>query len=326
MRITPADAAVARLSRKQHGAWSRRQALGAGCSAKMISSRVASGEWIRLDNGVYAHLAAPATWERSLLAAVLAEHWAVVSHRSAAALHQLAGFRPGRPEITIRPGANARGRLALAHRGVDVRTTTVRGIPVVTVPQTFVDLAQVSGAARLQRALSERAEHDPRVLEAVRERYCLLAPRGGRNLRRLRAVLERFGSGELPERSALEAVLADVLECRGVPAVEWEAPFPGRASGPQRVDALVREWALVIEADGRAWHTRLEDFERDRRRDAEAAAAGYQTLRFTWHQLRVETSWVRRIVRQTGALRVPSQVGGTSAPRQAPGAPNLAAA
>ena len=44
-------------------------------------------------------------------------------------------------------------------------------------------------------------------------------------------------------------------------------------------------WALVIEADGRAWHTRVEDFERDRRRDAEAAAAGYLTLRFTHHQL-----------------------------------------
>jgi hypothetical protein len=272
-------------------------------TSKVVQGRVRTGQWIVLDNGVYGHVSAPATWERSVMAAILAEPWAVASHRSAAVLHHLVGVRPGRPEITVRPGANARGRLAIVHRGVDVRSTAIRGIPTVTVEQTFVDLAQVVSETRLRLALAARAEAAPAVLDAVRDRYCQLMPKGGRNLRKLRSVLTRFGAGELPERSALETRLAAVLDLPTIPPIEWEAAFPGRRPGLQRVDGVIPEWSLVLEGDGRAWHTRIEDFETDRRRDAEAAAAGFVTLRFTWHQLVADRRWVQQIVLQTGAQR-----------------------
>ena len=119
-----------RLARSQHGAWSRRQAFDAGASESLIDRRLRSGAWLRLDAGVYGSPAAPPTWHRSVIAAVLAEPWAVASHRSAAVLHGLEGFRPGRPEVTILPGANARGRLAIAHRGVDTRASRGRRDPV----------------------------------------------------------------------------------------------------------------------------------------------------------------------------------------------------
>lgn len=237
------------------------------------------------------------------MAAILAEPWAVASHRTAAVLHHLEGFRQGRPEITIRPGANARGRLSRAHRGVDVRTTHIDDIPVVTLPQVFVDLAQVVGEPRLRKALAEKAGTTPTVLDAVRDRYCALAPRGGRDLRPLRAVLERFGAGDLPTESELEHALRLVLHDPRIPPIRWQAPFPGRVPGSQRVDGLIECWSLVVEADGRAWHTRVDDFERDRRRDAEAAAAGLQTLRFTWHQTTREPTWVRTTVLAVGAHR-----------------------
>jgi hypothetical protein len=269
----------------------------------MIRAREQSGEWVRLDHAVYGHVSVPPTWERSLMAAVLAEPWARVSHRASAALHELTGYRRGRPEVTIRPGANARGSLAIAHRGVDVRSTTIRGIPVVTVAQTFIDLAQISSSEKVGTALSDRAEDDPKLLDTVRDRYCALAPKGGRDLRTLKQILDRFGAGPSIQRSALEVELARVLAGRGMPEALWEAPFPGRSTGPQRVDALLPVWQLIVEADGRTWHARLEDFERDRRRDAEAAAAGYLTLRFTHHQLVHEPRWVARILLSTGATR-----------------------
>lgn len=306
----PADLAVARLSRKQHGAWSRTQALSRGMTARMVHVRIARGEWVPLDNGVYGHVAAPATWERSVMAAVLAEPWAAASHRSSAALHLLTGFRRGRPEITVLPAASARGRLAIAHRGVDVRTTTVRGIPTVTVAQTFVDLVQVASLRKVRTALSDRADTDAKLLDALRDRYCELAPRGGRDLRPLRTLLSEFGAGSIPTTNALERKLITVLAAPGIPEPRREAPFPGRCAGAQRVDALIEEWRLVIEADGRAWHTRSADFERDRRRDAEAAAAGYLTLRFTHHQLTHEARWVGRIILSTGARRARPEVGG----------------
>ena len=60
---------------------------------------------------------------------------------------------------------------------------------------------------------------------------------------------------------------------------------------------------MILEGDGRAWHTRADDFERDRRRDAEAAAAGLLTLRFTCYQLAHEPDWVRHVVLSVGAHR-----------------------
>jgi very-short-patch-repair endonuclease len=269
----------------------------------MLRTRLATGIWVPLDTAVFAHIAGRPTWERSVAAAILAEPWAVASHRTAAVLHKLEGFRQGRPEITIPPGANARGRLSLSRRGVDVPATRIDDIAVVTLPQAFIDLAQVIGEPKLRQALGEKAAATPTVLDAVRDRYCELAPRGGRDLRPLRAVLERFGAGDLPTESELERVLRLVLTDPRIPPIRWQAPFPGRAAGGRRVDGLIECWSLVIEGDGRAWHTRVDDFESDRRRDAEAAAAGLQTLRFTWHQVKQEPAWVRGTVLAVGAHR-----------------------
>jgi len=152
-------------------------------------------------------------------------------------------------------------------------------------------------------ALSAAADRNAVTLDAVRDRYCELAPRGGRNLRTLKAVLLRFGAGDLPTESVLERRMREVLTGPWIPEIHWQAPFPGRRGGARRVDGLIPSWSVVLEGDGRAWHTRLEDFERDRRRDAEAAAAGLVTLRFTWHQLTEEPEWVRSVVRSTGEHR-----------------------
>ncbi len=206
-------------------------------------------------------------------------------------LHSLAGFRAGKPEVTIRPDANGRGRIARKHRGVDVATTTLAGIPTVTLAQVFLDLVQVVPARRVKTALADRADLQPSVLAAVGDRFAVMYPRGGRDLRPMKAILTALGAGPLPSETELERRLRLLVERPEVPTVRWQAPFPGRDPGRQRVDGLIDAWGVVLEGDGRAWHTRIEDFERDRRRDAEAAAAGYQTLRYTWHQITEEPRW-----------------------------------
>lgn len=58
-------------------------------------------------------------------------------------------------------------------------------------------------------------------------------------------------------------------------------------------------WArLILEADGRRWHTRLEDFDRDRQRDIEASLLGWTVLRFVWADLIERPAWVCDVVRQ----------------------------
>ncbi|MGD2102656.1 MAG: DUF559 domain-containing protein, partial [Acidimicrobiia bacterium] len=44
----------------------------------------------------------------------------------------------------------------------------------------------------------------------------------------------------------------------------------------------------ILEGDGRNWHMKQTDFERDRRRDNELAAKGYLVLRFTYKMLKTD--------------------------------------
>ena len=55
--------------------------------------------------------------------------------------------------------------------------------------------------------------------------------------------------------------------------------------GRYRVDFLWRAAGLAVETDGRAAHDRARARERDARRDAWLAQAGFEVQRFTWPQV-----------------------------------------
>jgi very-short-patch-repair endonuclease len=74
------------------------------------------------------------------------------------------------------------------------------------------------------------------------------------------------------------------------------------------VDACIPAWGLVLEADGRRWHARVEDFDRDRWRDNQAAALGLRVMRFTH---------VHLVHRQLEVIRLIVDAGRTAAPRAA---------
>jgi hypothetical protein len=298
------DRLIASLARRQHGAFGRAQAMAAGATTSLIHRRTLAGTWLLLDTAVYGLPGNPPTWQRSLKVAELGHPFAAISHRAAAALHGFDGFRRGRPEITVPPGAHARGKTARVHRGIDVRCTEVDRITVVTRAQAIIDISQVCNPIKVARALEQLAGQEPATLDAVRDRYAALAPKGGRDLRPLRALLERYGDGFVPLTSELERVMRDVFEQTDVPDILWQQPFPWRPNDPERVDGLIPEWHVILEGDGRAWHTRAADFERDRRRDAEALANGHLPLRFTWHQLTAEPAWCVDMLRRIGAGRL----------------------
>ena len=51
------------------------------------------------------------------------------------------------------------------------------------------------------------------------------------------------------------------------------------------VDFLWRDERLVVEIDGRAFHSSDRTFESDRRRDAVLIGAGLRVMRVTWRQI-----------------------------------------
>ena len=86
-----------------------------------------------------------------------------------------------------------------------------------------------------------------------------------------------MGSADDGARAPVPAFLA----VPGMPEFGYEFELPWWPAGQGRVDAYSAEHRLIVEADGRGWHTRERDFVKDRRRDNLATANGHATLRFT---------------------------------------------
>jgi len=69
-----------------------------------------------------------------------------------------------------------------------------------------------------------------------------------------------------------------------------------KIAGVGSVDLLVGE-RLVVETDGREWHTKTEAYLEDRRRDLELAALGYAVLRLSYLQVMEQWETVIAVIR-----------------------------
>ena len=297
MSRTQGDRAVERLARRQHGVFTRAQIIDAGLTDRVIARRLANGTWVKLSAGVYASAAAPPTWRRQVKAAQLGLANSVVSHRAAAALHGIAGCREGAIDLTVPTSGPSRSSFAVVHRRSRTPTTTIDGIRVTTLPRTVVDLAAQLPVSRLAAVFDDLVVARRLRVDDVRAEYEALTATRCRGIGAVRWLLDDRVDGRLPAANELERALRRVLEDPSFPPVEHQAALPWRASAPQRVDALVPAWRRIVEADGRRWHTREADFERDRARDHEAQRHGYEVTRFTYRQLVGAPDYARAVLR-----------------------------
>jgi very-short-patch-repair endonuclease len=298
-------------ARRQHGAFNREQARVAGFTPRMIENRLASGRWVALDRGVYAMASHPFTWERQAMAATLTTRGAVLSGRSAAALHGFDGFRRAGLEITVPKGRSGRTRLAHVRHSNRTQATRVNGIPCLTAAHTILSLGGRVRPDSLDRALDHALGRRLVTLEEVQDRFVAWARDRQPGVADLRRLLNERGPGARPPSTELERRLRVFLEAPGIPAFQYEFELPWWSNGEGRVDAYSSQFSLIVEADGRDWHTRDHDFVKDRRRDNVATAHGHATLRFSWVDLVHYPDDNRLLLEQTLATRsrsTPSQV------------------
>lgn len=297
MTAREVDAAVAALASRQHTAFTRGQALAVGATGSLVQRRLAAGAWIGEAHGVYGLPGAVQTWERRLMIAHLdLGPDSVASHRSAAALHRFPSARQGTPELTVPPGGKRSGRWRVHEAPVDGRDRTrVEAIPVTNVTRTTLDLAGVLPRAGLEAVVDGLLAEGRLHLGPFMEQAVLHRRRGRPGSAALGTILDERGPGYVPPASELEALLFAVLRAGGLPDPVRQHPLPSlHHSG--RVDAAYPLARLIIEVDGRRWHTRVGDFERDRRRDIEAGLLGWRVVRFTWGDLVRHPAWVCQVV------------------------------
>jgi predicted transcriptional regulator of viral defense system len=277
--------AIAEVAARQHTVLGLTDLRGAGLSDHVIHKRVGVGQLHRVHQGVYS-LVPPQllTLRGRFMAAVLAcGPGAVLSHRSAAALHGLRATSRARIEVTV-PGRNRR-----RHDGVQVHrsttltvadVTTVDGIPVTTIARTVADLTDVLPERAVERVLEQGAVMevlDGRALEDQVTRH-----RRGACLRQL---LER-GRIDAPTESDLEERFLLLCRAGGFPEPQRQVYLDPDDGGPMvRADFLWREQRLIIETDSARFHGTRSSFESDRRRDQRLILAGWRVIRITWRQI-----------------------------------------
>lgn len=301
-RVT--DAIIDDLARRQYGVVHRRQLLTAGVGPRAIKGRIDSGRLIPLGNGVLAVRGHPPTPFRQYKAAELAIPGAAIFALAAGWLHVLGATRSAAPEIAVHPSAGHRCSFARVHRRTDIQTTSVAGIRVTTVPQTLVDLTGRFRSTKLEDVWTSALIRGRVTLEHLAERVEAAEAQHLAHRGMARAMIDALVVGDTAADSELEMLLLRLVrQVPGIPEVVPQLALPWWRHGAGRGDVGIPAWRLILEADGRAWHARLRDFDRDRERDNHAVASGYAVLRFTSVHLRKQPETVIQLIADTGRHR-----------------------
>jgi very-short-patch-repair endonuclease len=286
---------MAALAARQHGVVSGSQLLEMGFGRGAIRNDVADGRLHRVHAGVYAVGHAAVGGQGRLIAAVLAcGPAAVLSHRSAGGIWELRQGSQTAVDVTV-PGRTRHRRPGITlHRVRALHPddhTTRQGIPTTTVARTLLDLAEVLNPRQLERTL-EQAERQ-RLLDITAIEQLMSRSPGRHGLKPLKTLLLNAAVDLAPEtRSTLERAFLDLCKAHHLPRPQINVAFAG-----YEVDALWPDHRLVVELDGRAFHSTRAAFERDRVRDADLQLAGYRVIRVTYRRFTTDSAGVARTLR-----------------------------
>jgi very-short-patch-repair endonuclease len=260
----------------QAGVISLQQAVAAGISARTVQRRVAEGRWRRLHPRVYlvgghnlgyeARIWAAHLWagERSTVSGIAAAYWhGMISTPGVPILVTV----PRAVRLTPTQGAQLRRRDLDRHdRECD------RGLWVLPPPLAALETAVLleDGSVFLDRALQKHVSFEHVYRAYTRN----LGARGSAAAGKLLiAAADRAGS-------AAERIFHRLLKDAGITGWRVGVPF-----GPYELDVAFEAERVAVEVDGWAWHVDPTRFRNDRRKGNVLARAGWQLLRFTWHDL-----------------------------------------
>jgi very-short-patch-repair endonuclease len=201
---------------------------------------------------------------------------AVLSHRSAAALHGVRQWGGQRVDVTT-------PRRVECQPGIEIHRTRVLeveardGILATPLARTLVDLAATVRPDELAKALREadrQRKLDVAAIEAALER---VRNRPGEGHAAMRAALDELRArGTQLTRSVLEDRFLALLDARGLPRPLTNVMIEGLD-----VDAAWPAQRLVAELDGWAHHHDRGAFQRDRERANVLLDAGWRVARWT---------------------------------------------
>jgi very-short-patch-repair endonuclease len=287
-----ANRALVALLARQDGLITAVQAAQCGLAERALQRRVHDEGWRRVAPRVFLAAGHRLTDRARVRAAGL---WAgdrgVISGQAAAWWHGMPAIVPARSDVTVSRRLGLRGYPGVRIRRRDLPasdTVLSSGIWCTAVPLTVLEtaIALPDGSAFLDRALQKHVR-----FEHLYQAYCRnMGVRGGARIAALlTAAADRADS-------VAERLLISLLRDAGLTG--WER---GRPFERWTIDIAFPEAKLAIEVDSWAWHTDVDRFRADRRKGNALVRAGWQLLRFTWHDLTNRPAYVIAEIR--AALR-----------------------
>jgi hypothetical protein len=273
------------LVKLQEGVFSRKQALEAGVTEKMIDARLQSKVWRVIHRGVYTNVTVDVSRPGMLWAAVLsAGRYAVLSHESAAERLALGGRPGGEIHVTI-PDNRSAGivqgiRVHRSRRAFQLALADC-ALPCTSVEETVLDLVDRSETfddmcGWVTRAVDRKRTTVAGLRDAMSKRERL----------RWRSLLDAMIHATVTgDRSVLEHRYdRDVEGAHGLPEPSRQVPFT-KPDGTRGIrDRAYLGYRVVIELDGRLYHP-AENVWDDKDRDNAAVEAGHDPLRYGWEHV-----------------------------------------
>jgi predicted transcriptional regulator of viral defense system len=295
------DQALAALSLAQNGVFGLDQLRDLGLSSQAVHTRHATGRLHRIHHKVYSLVPRELLKRDGLYtAAVIAcGDGAILSHRSAAALHGLRDWGHTKIEVTVPRRSARRHDGVKVHRSTTLKDkdiTVVNNIPCTSVARTLLDLADVVTHRQLERAF-DQAEiiQAPLDIVAVLDQIARNPTRAG--AKRCRTVLETHYIGKTPTVNENEEALLAITRSLGIPDPETNQFVVLDDGGPAiKADFAWRDRRVIVEADSDKWHNTHQRFESDRVRDQRLIAAGWTVIRTTWRQMKYRPHELRPLL------------------------------
>ncbi len=272
---------------RQHGVVARPQLLALGFSSQAIKT-LRTRERIQIvHRGVYVvgheRLTAKGRWMAAVLACGTD---AALSHREAAALHDLRQIGSGLINVTA-PGRHAVPgvRFHRARTLDPADRTTIDAIPVTSLARTYLDLAELLSHNRLIDALEAAQRQDKLDVAAI---TATVDRNPGRHaIPALRAAIAELTDTPPLLQSDLERAFRALVRAHRLPVPQFNVYVEGELA-----DVVFPEHRLVVEVDGWRYHRGKRAFNDDRRRDRKLVRAGWRVIRFTDDQVQYEPDLV----------------------------------
>ena len=290
--VDTARRAVAELAASQHRAFTRKQAAELNFDYRRIATAIRDG-WLNEPRpGVLTIIDGRPTWEQRLTVLLLAAGGrAVVSHRSAARLHDFDGFNsPGNATLEVSVASSAHfvpGTTAVVHHvsALEARdVTTVKGFPCVRRERALGEIGSVvkdHGMVRRALTSARRRGLDLATTREVAERLHRPGQAGTGVLLRL---LDNIPwEGQLPA-TWFEELLGLCVDDPSLPPMKLQYPITDESGViVARPNIAFPSVMLGLEAHSREFHFGPVAEQLDEERDIAAALCGWELTYLGWH-------------------------------------------